>query len=429
TDSSAAMVPAATVSIQNTDTGQSLNVATNGQGSYVSPPLRPGNYTVEVEATGFRKVLRRLPLDVNERAAVDFDLALGAVPDAEFGRGGGGTVNLVYKSGGKDFHGGLYEFLRNSKLDAKNFFDSPTAKIPPYKQNQFGAFLGGPVMPWKSDQKTFFFANYEGGIVRQAQTFVSTVPLTAYHSGDFSSAPQRIFDPLAQSPSGSTFVRDPFPGNRIPADRIDKVGKNLIDLYPLPNLSTLNANYLANPSRTVDTHKHDVKIDRILTSSDSFFARWSRTTDDVLEPGAFPAPAVCAGGAVVPGHSKQCANQVVVSETHILSPNKTNEFRAGWTRLAVHHLNLDYGEYVSDQVGIPGGNVRGDVLTSGLSSFSIAGLQNLGENSNSPAIIISDNIQAENNFNYIRGAHTIKFGGGLQRRRYNAFQSPALRGN
>src|SRR5262249_19535151 len=159
------------------------------------------------------------------------------------------------------------------------------------------------VMPWKNDQKTFFFANYEGGIVRQAQTFVSTVPLAAYHNGDFSAAAQRIYDPLAQTPSGSTFVREQFPGNQIPASRIDKVGKNLIDLYPAPNLAGVNANYLANPNRTVDTHKHDVKIDRILSSSDSFFGRWSRTDDDVLEPGAFPTPAVGAGGAVVPGHS------------------------------------------------------------------------------------------------------------------------------
>ena len=93
-----------------------------------------------------------------------------SVSDAQFGRGGGGTVNLIYKSGTKDFHGNLYEFFRNSALDAKNYFDRATDPIPPFKQNQFGGTLGGPLLPWAKDKNTFFFVSYEGTRVRQAQT-------------------------------------------------------------------------------------------------------------------------------------------------------------------------------------------------------------------------------------------------------------------
>src|SRR5262249_46538499 len=160
-----------------------------------------------------------------------------SVANAQFGRGGGGTINLTYKSGGRDYHGGLFEFLRNSEFDAKNYFDSKTLPIPKFRLNQFGRFIGGPLNPPRQDAKTLFFFDYQGQRVRQGQTYISSLPTAAYRTGDFS-APGTllVFDPLTTSQNAAgQFTRQQFPGNNIPVSRIDAVGKNILNLYPQPN--------------------------------------------------------------------------------------------------------------------------------------------------------------------------------------------------
>ncbi|MPY89139.1 MAG: hypothetical protein GEU99_14585 [Luteitalea sp.] len=141
-------------------------------------------------------------------------------------------------------------FHRNSALDAKNFFDSPDEDIPRFVHNQFGATLGGPIIR----DKLFFFSAYEGTRTRQGQSFVSTVPTEVFRRGDFSEHPNTIFDPLTTrpDPDGEGFIRDPFPNNTVPADRIDPVGRNLVDLYPLPNRPGIVNNFVFNPTREVD---------------------------------------------------------------------------------------------------------------------------------------------------------------------------------
>jgi hypothetical protein len=544
-DSSGAAIPHAQVVVTNAGTSQAIEVATNNDGIYVSPPLRPGEYVVTVSAQGFEKAAKKLQLDVSQRAGVDFDLKVGAltqevqvveatpllqtesttlsnlrteksikdlplngrnfsqllqlsagvmpaqtqttgspitmkrgatgnsvngtrleennylvdgisntenhnglgilifpsvdaiaefrveasVSDAQFGRGGGGTVNLIYKSGTKDFHGNLYEFFRNSTLDAKNYFDRATDPIPPFKQNQFGGTLGGPLLPWASKKNTFFFVSYEGLRVRQAQTYVSTVPTAAFRMGDFSAAPQRIFDPLTQRQTGpSQFTREAFPGNVIPPGRIDPVGQNLLNLFPLPNLGTgVVNNFLFNPVRSIEGNKVDFKVDQTFSDHDIAFVRYSHSNDDLDEPSFLPAPGV-GNGPGVPGPASQPVNQIVASETHILSPTISNEVRAGWTRLNLRAFNINYGDYTTTEAGVPGGNIPGDILTSGLSIFTISGLRDLGDNGFSPAVVVSDNLQFSDNVNYVRGKHSFKFGADVQRRRYNAFQSDTLRG-
>ena len=545
-DASGASIPAAKISIRSFATNQTIEVKTSEQGIYVSPPLRPGEYTVTVSAEGFEGAAKRLQLDVSQRAVIDFNLKLGtvtqetavvdatpvlqtetvtlsnlrtektirdlplngrnfaqllqlsagvmpaqtqttgspitmkrgvtgnsvngtrleennylvdgisntenhnglgilifpsvdaiaefrveaSVSDAQFGRGGGGTVNLIYKSGSRDFHGDLYEFLRNSALDAKNYFDRATDPIPPFKQNQFGGTLGGPVFPWVKEKKTFFFFSYEGMRVRQAQTLISSVPTEAFRNGDFSAAPQRIFDPATQLQTGpNQFVKEAFPGNRIPLNRLDPVGRNLLNLFPLPNLgSGVANNFLFNPLRSITGDKLDIKIDQTISQEDTAFVRYSMSNDNLDEPSFLPAPAV-GNGPGVPGPAQQPVHQVVASEIHIFTPSLTNEARAGWTRLNLRAFPINYGQYATTNAGVPGGNVPGDVLTSGLSIFSISGLRDLGDNGFTPAVVVSDNLQFSDNINYIHGKHSIKFGEDVQRRRYNAFQSDVLRGS
>lgn len=543
-DTSGAVLPAAKVTITNQGTGQHTRLVTNDSGIYFSGPLRPGTYLIEVEAQGFTRGAKRVPLEVNERPEIDFQLAVGAVQqdvtvrdevpvlqtesatlsdvrseravkdlplngrnftqliqlsagavpamsqtgglqvvqkrgvpnisvngsrhwqnniviegisdmenhngngillypsvdaiqefrvessvaDVQSGRGGGGTINLVYKSGTKDFHGGVYWFLRNSALDAKNFFDRSTDPIPPFKMNQFGAFLGGPLIP-KKNPKTFFFFNYEGNRVRQSQTYISSVPEEAFRHGDFSTYSRRIYDPLTQRQTATGYVRDQFPNNIIPMSRLDQVGINLLNLYPLPNLGSGEANnFLLNPLRPNDGDRYDFKVDQIISDTDTGFVRFSHGNDTLVEPSFLGYPAVGAGPGV-PGTAEQPVNQVVASETHLLSPSLINEFRAGWTRLNLHQLPLTYGHNITSDLGFPGVNDPGDPITSGLAIFSIATVTNLGDNGYSPAILVSDNIQLGDTISANRGRHSFKFGGEYQRRRYNALQSNTFRGS
>jgi outer membrane receptor protein involved in Fe transport len=351
-----------------------------------------------------------------------------SVANAQFGRGGGGTINLTYKSGGKDYHGGLFEFLRNSDLDAKNYFDSKTAPIPEFRLNQFGGFIGGRVDPRSKDAKTFFFFDYQGQRVRQGQTYLNSVPIAAFRSGDFSAAPQLIFDPLMQTQNAQgQFVRVQFPGNVIPASRLDTVGKNLMNLYPDPNRPGLVNNYLYNPVRITSANDWDLKFDRRFSDNDAAWARYSSSKNDLTEPSFLPAPAV-GNGPSVPGLNDQPVKQVVLSETHILSATSFNEARFGFTRLNLRAFPLNFGHDISQQAGIPGSNVAGDVLTSGLANISVSGLTGLGDAGFAPAVIVSENYQWNDNFTKIKGKHSLKFGVEARRLHYNAVQSNTPRG-
>ena len=140
---------------------------------------------------------------------------------AELGRTGGGYVQMTTKSGRNELHGSLYEFLRNDKLDARSFF---SASQPTLRYNQFGASLGGPIRK----DKTFFFANYEGLVVRSQQAVLASVPTAAEIRGDFSGQSTVVRDPLTNTP---------FSGNVIPPNRLDPVGSAIAALYPAPNVA------------------------------------------------------------------------------------------------------------------------------------------------------------------------------------------------
>lgn len=346
-----------------------------------------------------------------------------SVADAQFGRAGGGTVNLIYKSGTEHYHGDLFEFFRNSGLDARNFFD---ATIPEFRRNQFGGTLGGPLIPGQNP-KTFFFVDYQGVRTRIGQTFINTVPTPAARSGDFSQYRQTIFNPLLQTtlPNGKV-ERSPFVGNIVPPAMIDSVGQKLINLYPDPNLAGIANNFTYAPVTAITENDADFKVNRTFTAADSGWFRYSRTNDTEFDPGALPAPAV--GGGSPTGTTFQPADQAVVSETHIFSPQMVNQAEFGWTRLDLTSNNLDHGQYLASDIGIPGANVPGNPLTSGLPLFNITGFTALGENGFTPAIIVSNNYQWNDDLTYVRGRHTFKAGFQFIRLQYNAFQSSALRG-
>jgi hypothetical protein len=197
---------------------------------------------------------------------------------AEFGRGAG-VVSVSTKSGQNAWHGTAFEYLRNEKFDAKNFFALPTAPKAPLDRHQFGASLSGPIVK----NKTFFFVDYAGQKEERGQVFVNTVPTAATRRGDFSDYRDRngnlivIYDPLTTrpNPNGSGVIRDPFPGNIIPANRLDPVGRNVASIYPLPNGPGNFDNYTSTVNRSVRDHSFTGRVDHRAGNKDNFFARFS----------------------------------------------------------------------------------------------------------------------------------------------------------
>jgi hypothetical protein len=323
---------------------------------------------------------------------------------AEFGRSGGAVMNVAIKSGTNDFHGSAFEFLRNSKLDAKNFFDSPAGPTPPFKQNQFGAAIGGPVeLPgYNGKNKTFFFTDYQGTRVRTAHTFLATLAPVPWRTGNFSGF-NTVLDP-------DTHV--PFPNNQIPVSRFDTASAKLIALMPSPNVpgsvstSGVANNYLSNPVEPNTGDQGDIRIDHRISEKDSMFARFSMSDQTLTSPASIPPPLSAA--AFSSGDWTNNTRTAVFTETHIFSPHVVNEFRAGYTRLRTERLQFNSGENLSAQLGIPG--VPYTPGNGGLPRFGVSGLTNFGSATYQPTREYENVYHFIETVSVMKGRHTMKFG-------------------
>lgn len=336
-----------------------------------------------------------------------------SVPDARFGRSGG-TVQVGYKSGTNEFHGTLFEFLRNSSLDARNFF--AVGEKPSLRRNMFGGTLGGPI-----NQKTFFFVSYEGQRSRQGLTFLTTVPSASMRNGDYGelltiARPIRIFDPLTQRGN----ARDPFPSNLIPAARINPISRKLIDLYPAANQPGIAANHLLNPSDSRDADQGSVKVDRDFSAGSRAYVRLTRGRSNFLNSRALGPVAQPYLDVAIP------VTQGVLSHTWVLSPRVVNQARFGISREPIRTIELNGGKKSAEELGIA--NVNIDELTLGLPAFAIGGFETLGAKDNVPAIIVSQNTEYSDNVDAVFGKHSLKTGFNVVFRQTNAHQASFTRG-
>ncbi|PYT27863.1 MAG: TonB-dependent receptor [Acidobacteria bacterium] len=350
---------------------------------------------------------------------------------AEFGRSGGAVLNVTIKSGTNTLHGTFYEFLRNSALDAKNFFDSPTDPIPPFKLNQFGFSTGGPVLipkVYSGKNRTFFFFDYQGTRQRTGHTFFATVPPLAWRNGDFSGF-RPIFDPATTDVAEQT--RQPFANNQIPQDRWNLIAKKLIDAFPAPNIpgdrdeTGVSNNYLTNPVEPDTTNQFDARIDHKISDSDSIFGRISFSNNHLTPPGAIPPPIDAADFAS--GDFLNNARNVVITETHIFTPRTVNELRLGYSRNRSERLQFNSTKNLSAQYGIPG--VPFGPTNGGLPQFNVDGLNSFGSAEYQPTVEIQNVYHIVDSLSLIRGRHTIKIGAEIKPRvNFTILQPPYPRG-
>ena len=329
---------------------------------------------------------------------------------AEFGQSAGAVVNVTLKSGTNQLHGSAYEFIRNSALDAKPYFQ-PTSVRPQFIQNLFGATLGGPVIK----ARTVAFFSWQSQREVNAAPQLATVPTVAQRAGQFSTP---TFDPASTrlGPDGKTYVRDLFGGNLVPQSRWDPVSAKLASLYPSPLSAAASSNFFSNQRQRVSNDQYNIKVDHRFGQNDSFFARYSSTANTNILPSTLPPP------ANDPSIAEPTGRSWAASETHTLNPVTLNEFRFGYmeTRLVQHiatkRLFEEYGI-----IGAPNLPYVG-----GLPTFAVNGLTTLG--STGPAALPTPatgsgnfpidkqgiTLQLSDNLSLVRGQHTLKVGADFQ---------------
>jgi hypothetical protein len=392
---------------------------------------------------------------------------------AEMGRSAGATLNATVKSGTNQFHGAAWEFFRNDVLDAANFFENAgNEKKGRYQQNQFGGAIGGPI---KRD-KVFFFGDYEGTRIRQAIPYVSTVPTALERSSGYTNLSEllsqggtqgpdalgrtyqlgQVLDPsttrpvscgvadpvtglmppttapMAPCPSGTPtgtqagYVREPFQGNILPANRLDSNAINLLNLFPAPTSAGLFNNFLSNPILRNTVNQFDVRVDANLSQKDQLFGRVSYSDVPQYIPGPFTGFA--DGGAFYAGYQTASSINTAVSETHSFAPTLVNEARLGFNRLGTSRVQ----PFASDLSNIPGKFGIQDVpqvpLNGGLGTIFFTGLNNLGSNQFLPSVEYNSTVQFTDNLTKIRGKHTLKAGLEFQHLKFSILQPPSGRG-
>ena len=337
---------------------------------------------------------------------------------AEIGRGGG-VINVTLKSGTNQFHGNIFQFMRNSVLDARNFFDrTEGGRLPNFVQNQFGGSIGGPIVK----NKTFFFADYQGFRQRQGQSFVTTIPSAPLRGGNFQGTARPIHDPGTYNSQNNT--RQLFPNMQIPSSMFDNASLNILKFIPGsndPNLETLvNGEnfFFSGASRKNDQDSYDIKVDHIFDQQNSLHVRWSYGDSFTVLPGAFtdlPEFAPSVGGALGSGGAgflnglvDNPARSLGIQYIHTFNPTTINEFRAAYVRAGSDAVQLGAGNQFADQLGIPNINVTEN--NDGFPGIGISGYGRLGDSPFFPLIELENIYQILDNITFIRGSHTIKVG-------------------
>src|ERR1700686_2015838 len=390
---------------------------------------------------------------------------------AEFGTRAGPTVLVTTKSGSKALHGSLYEFLRNTSLDAKSFFATKPEK---FNLNQYGGSLGGAIRK----NKTFFFLDGEQKPQRHGITFTGLVPTVAMRGGDFTNdafgrpvpvgttaADPVTFDTAIINPNmgpitcggasthGAVFPNiyfqcdangNPMPVaangsqqqgqncNKIPSGAnglINPISKQLLALYPAPNANNpaLGINYINSPVRKLDETKFDIRLDHNFSASDTAFARFSYDQAVSYVPGGGPGFAEQSPFGSNQGIQNHGRN-IALSETHIFSSTKVNQISGGYNRIFNYITSFGTGSCQAAKFGIPGANLgcadgstcKGDIISCGLSSTQLSGgYFSLGDRGFSPFTGGTNVYSINDSFDIILGKHDIKMGGSIRAMQMN----------
>jgi len=384
-----------------------------GQNSAISVTGgRPSANAFRIDGTtntdpSFNTYIVNLPPD----AIQEFQIETGSY-SAELGAAGTGQVNVVTKAGTHNMRGSIYEFLRNSAFDARLFTSGD--ELPHFSQNQFGATVGGPT-PLKN---TFFFASYEGLRSSEGQSMMMTVPLEAWRNGDFSGStpiydpgtthPNPNFDPSKpSSPSNPPLIRNQFPGNQIPMNRINPVALEVLqDHVVLPNMDGTVSNYLDTRATRLHNDQGTVRVDHAFAGGASLFGRYTLSKETGFVPENLPGFGT--------DHDNRVQN-LTVTLVKPFSSRVVNEMRGGFARMELGRLGESaYGDDLIAELGIKGVGFGGPAAY-GLPRFNVQGFDQIGDSLLcTPCQYDNKLFQIGDRVSWSLGKHSLRFGGDVR---------------
>ena len=383
------LTPGAVPSVGSKDSTFSAYGNTGLQNAFLLDGARNVSYLRGLD--NFARDMVRPPLDT----LTEFSVQTSNF-SAEYGASAGAVVNAITKSGTNELHGSGYDFLRNDKLDASDFFALAGSK-PLLVQNQYGGSLGGPI---KKD-RAWIFGGYEQLHTRSEQTGVSAVPPAASRTGNFGATP--IYDPFSTvaNPAGSGYVRSRFPNNTIPTSAINPITAQLLNSYPEPNVPGSATLFSYNSPQLSSSQNGVVRGDVQVTSKDAMFARFSVQRQSLTSGAALPLP------TQTPINRDISSYGIGYGYTRAFNATLVNEARFAWTSI---DLRSDATQARNEI--IPG--ALDPQLDSSIPQFNISGFSTIGAQAscctNSPLHKTSGNWDVSDNLSKMVGTHSLKMG-------------------
>lgn len=388
----------------------SAQLSINGSRTLNSETLLDGNSVIE----GVTGQISRLP---SPDMIGEFRIITSNAP-AEYGRTSGGVVTMLTRSGSSKYHGGVYDLFRNAVLNANNFankLQTPVVKRPANNYNQFGVVLSGPVwIPkiYDSRDRTFFYLNYDQTVQRVATLQTQSVPSADFRSGDFSSSPVVIYDPLTNLP---------FPGNKIPVGRIDAAAAKYLSILPLPNTTgtfdnvsnRYTNNYVFQSSPPYTAPRYSARIDHSVSDNLRLFGSVNRWIAATTTQQAFNNPIL----ATAPGCTCDQGWQAVVGGTKTVNPTTVLDVRFGFNRWVEERTSPSFGTDPSQTVGIQRSSFK-ETPNINISSFSTFGATN-----GSTSQTYSNTFTPYGSITKVIGKHTLKAGALLRKDQVNIFNT------
>lgn len=386
-----------------------------------------GNFFLLDGATNTDPTFNTQNLSPSPDAVMEFQVETSSYT-ADMGGAGGGQINIVTRGGTNQYHGTAYEFLRNGALDATTFGSMGNNHLV---QNNFGASFGGPLLG--RDKKTFFFLNYEGLRLGQADAQILTVPTTAEIQGDFSMSSTLIYDPTTAvanptynptqptGPSNYPYTRSQFLNNQIPLGRINpQLEAFLLQYVPAPNMPTMGSGVDSNNYLDIRNENHTqdqgtARVDHVFESNDTVFGRYSVGA----EQGFSPSSGVTSTTENLPGFGANFDNlsqQAVTTWNHVFSSSKLNTVSLAFSRLAMDRTSQNDGVHdIVSQLGIQGVGFGGPGAW-GAPWFAAQGYTGIGDTFAATPMHAWDTTgELRDTFAWQHGRHGIKFGGDYRR--------------
>ncbi len=390
---------------------------------------------------------------VNPDAVQEFKVETNSY-SAQHGRAGGGIFNIVTRSGTNEFHGTAYDYLRNDALNANTFFGNRAGqKKPPFRFNQFGATIGGPIdfpekvfgpMKYAGKNRSFFFGSYEAVRFSQGGTYIGSVPTLLQRNGDFSQTRNAagnvipIYDPAttrANPANPAQFLRDPFPGNVIPRNRWNPVFAKMLDFIPLPNAAgnanTAAGNFVTTAANRISKDTFSVRLDHQLTGNHRLSGRFNYDNTPINRPNYYRNIASPTFGSQV---FKR--RNFGLDYTATFSPTMVGNFLFSFTRLENNRAPFSSGFDITS-LGFPAA-LKTQLIPESFPSITVAGMGGSFSIINSGTANLlggNDLIQfGDNTASWVGSItktltrHTLKFGGEtrLLRPNYRQFGDTAI---